>query len=299
MAARDSGLPQTDAQFDFGRARRRRALAQLSARLRLEPSDINVILPFEEVVAALGQRGERRLGLETIPLDSIVGTVDRGREFDRRFRPTSGRTRPRWERIATAQRKGESMPPIDVYRIGELHFVKDGHHRVSVARALGYDSIEAWITEIVTELGADTTIRLADLPLKGHERLFFERVPLPEEARAEIKLSDEWRYASLAEAVEAWGFRAIQDLGEALTRQQVAERWFYDEYQPVVRMLREAEFIRRGTETEAYMRVAALRFLILRTHEWTDEVIERLRQELDNPTFEEDTMVRRLRKELK
>ena len=299
MAARDSGLPQTDAQFDFGRARRRRALAQLSARLRLEPSDVNVILPFEEVVAALGRRGERRLGLETIPLDSIVGTVDRRREFDRRFRPTSGRVRPRWERIATAQRKGQAMPPIDVYRIGELHFVKDGHHRVSVARALGYDSIEAWVTEIVTELGADTTIRLADLPLKSHERLFFERVPLPEGARAEIKLSDEWRYASLAEAVEAWGFRAIQDQGEALTRQQVAERWFYDEYQPVVTMLREAELIRRGTETEAYMRVAALRFLILRTHEWTDEVIERLRQELDNPSWEEDTMVRRLRKELK
>ena len=78
MAARDSGLPQTDAQFDFGRARRRRALARISARLRLEPSDVNVILPFEEVVAALGRRGERRLGLETISLDSIVGTVDRG-----------------------------------------------------------------------------------------------------------------------------------------------------------------------------------------------------------------------------
>jgi hypothetical protein len=299
MAARDTGLPQTDAQFDFGRARRRRALARLSARLRLEPSDVNVILPFEEVVAALGRRGERRLGLETIPLDSIVGTVDRGREFDRRFRPTSGRVRPRWERIATAQRKGESMPPIDVYRIGELHFVKDGHHRVSVAQAMGHEVIEAWVTEIITELGADRTIRLADLPLKSHERLFFERVPLPEEARRQIKLSDEWRYAALAEAVEAWGFRAVQDHGEALSRPQVAERWFYDEYEPVVRMLREAELIRRGTETESYMRVAHLRFLILRTHEWTDEVVERVREELEHPSWEEDTMVRRLRKELK
>ena len=98
---------------------------------------MNVILPFEEVVAALGRRGERRLGLQAIALDSIVGTVDRGREFDRSFRPTIGRVRTRWERIATAQRRGEAMPPIDVYRIGELHFVKDGHHRVSVARALG------------------------------------------------------------------------------------------------------------------------------------------------------------------
>jgi hypothetical protein len=299
MAARDTGLPQADAQFDFGRARRRRALARISARLRLEPSDVNVILPFEEVVAALGRRGERQLGLETIPLESIGGTVDRGREFDRRFRPTSGRVRQRWERIATAQRKGQAMPPIDVYRIGEIHFVKDGHHRVSVARALGHEVIEAWVTEVITELGADRTIRLADLPLKGHQRLFFERVPLPAEARAEIKLSDEWRYAALAEAVEAWGFRATQQSGEPLSRAEVAELWFREEYQPVVETLREAELIRRGTETESYMRVSHLRFLILRTHEWTDEVIERLREELDHPSWEEDTMVRRLRKELR
>src|ERR671915_6797 len=150
MAARDTGLPQADAQFDFGRARRRRALARISARLRMEPSDVNVILPFEEVVAALGRRGERRLGLQTIELDSIVGTVDRGREFDRRFRPTSGRVRSRWERIATAQRRGQAMPPIDVYRIGDWHFVKDGHHRVSVARALGHDTIDAHVTEVQT-----------------------------------------------------------------------------------------------------------------------------------------------------
>ena len=161
-------------------------MARLAARLRREPSDVNVILPFDEVVEALGRRGERRLGLQTIPLDSIVGTVDRGREFDRSFRPTSGRVRGRWERIATAQRKGQAMPPIDVYRIGELHFVKDGHHRVSVARELGHEVIEAYVTEVVTELGADRAIRLHDLALKSHERLFFERVPLePDDARAD------------------------------------------------------------------------------------------------------------------
>src|ERR687895_2019396 len=192
--ARDTGFPQTDAQFDFGRARRRRALSRLAARLRREPSDVNVILPFEEVVDALGRRGERRLGLSTIPLDSIVGTVDRSREFDRSFRPTSPRVRERWQRINLAQRKGESMPPIDVYRIGELHFVKDGHHRVSVARAFGHRDINAYVTEVLTQVGADRQIRLRDLPLKSHQRLFFERVPLPEDARRRIGLRDEWRY---------------------------------------------------------------------------------------------------------
>jgi hypothetical protein len=296
---RDTGMPQTDAQFDFGRARRRRALSRLAARLRREPSDVNVILPFEEVVEALGRRGERRLGLQTIPLDSIVGTVDRSREFDRAFRPTSSRVRPRWERIATATRKGQAMPPIDVYRVGDLHFVRDGHHRVSVAREMGFEVIEAYVTDVITELGADKAIRLTDLTLKSHQRLFYERVPLPPEARAQIKLSDEWRYAALAEAVEAWGFRTIQGTGEFRSREETALAWFHDEYEPVVEMLREADLVRRATETEAYMRVSHLRYLILRTHSWDDEVIEAVRRELEQPSWDEDTMVRRLRKELR
>jgi hypothetical protein len=191
------------------------------------------------------------------------------------------------------------MPPIDVYRIGELHFVKDGHHRVSVARELGYEVIEAYVTEVITELGADRAIRLHDLALKSHERLFFERVPLPPEGRSQIALSDEWRYAALAEAVEAWGFRASQVHETQMTRAEIASAWFNEEYLPVVEMLREADLIRRGTETETYMRVSHLRYLILRTHSWDDDVIEAVRRELETPSWEEDTMVRRLRKELR
>ena len=84
-----------------------------------------------------------------------------------------------------------------------------------------------------------------------------------------------------------------------MSRAEVAEDWFHDEYEPVVEMLREAELVRRGTETETYMRVAHLRYLILRTHSWDDDVIEAVRRELETPSWEEDTMVRRLRKELR
>src|SRR5438045_8864587 len=122
-------------------------------------------------------RGERYLALRPIPLDSIVGTVDRAREFDRRFRPTSARVRGRWQRIAEAQRRGQAMPPISVYRIGDMHFVRDGHHRVSVARAMGREDIDAYVTEVQTAVGSDRTLRPAALPLKGHERVFNERVP--------------------------------------------------------------------------------------------------------------------------
>ena len=99
--------------------------------------------------------------------------------------------------------------------------------------------------------------------------------------------------------MEAWGFRAMQDRGEFMTREAVAEAWFSDEYAPVVEMLREADLIGPGTEAEAYTRVAGLRYLLLRTHAWSDDVVERLREALRHPSPDEDTMVHRLRKELR
>ncbi|MGI8683353.1 MAG: chromosome partitioning protein ParB, partial [Mycobacteriales bacterium] len=150
-----TGLPRADVENDFLRARRHQVLSRLANRLRREPDDVNLILPFDDVVSALGMEGERDLGLQTIALDTVVGTVDSHRDFDRRFRPTSARVRERWERLALAQRRGESIPPIDVYRVGDLHFVKDGHHRVSIALATGARTIEAYVVDVRTTLPAE------------------------------------------------------------------------------------------------------------------------------------------------
>jgi hypothetical protein len=276
--APDTGFTVVDSQEDFVRARRRRILSRLSATLRREADDVEVMLPFDEVVAALGRRSERDLGLRSIPVDAIVGTVDRGKEFDRNFRPTSARVRPRFERIAKAQRRGESMPPIDVYKVGELYFVRDGHHRVAVAREHRRELIDARVVEVVTEIGLDRSIRLGDLPVKGHERLFYERVPLAREARDRIRLTDPWQFGALAEAVEAWGFRDMQGSGRLLNRAQVAQRWFDEEYVPVVSMLREVGLMHPDeSETDAYLRLSAERYRLMRTHEWNEETLERLR----------------------
>ena len=276
MPALPTGLAGQDAQDDFQRARRRQMMARM-ARVLTGQGDVDVILPFDEVVAALGRVGEHDLGLQVIPIASIVGTVDRATGFDRDFRPTTSRVRTRWERVAAAMRRGDPMPPIDVYRIGEVHFVKDGHHRVSVARALGHREIEARVTEVQTRVGADHQLRLDDLPVKSNERLFHERVPLPPAARARIQLTDPDDYAKLAEGVEAWGFRRMQETGELLDRVKVARRWYIDEYEPVVAMLRAAGMLGKGTETEAYMHVATERYRLLRTHEWSEDVLSRLR----------------------
>jgi hypothetical protein len=158
----DTGFPRADVTDDFLRLRRRQAFAQLAAWLRHAPDD-NVMVSLNEVLEALGRRGERYLGLQIIRLDTIVGTVDANHDFDRRFRPTSGRVRERWERLALAQRRGEPIPPIEVYRVGGLHFVQDGHHRVSIALATGAKTIDAYVTEVLTRRPAGG--------MRGHRNL--------------------------------------------------------------------------------------------------------------------------------
>jgi hypothetical protein len=274
-----TGFPGSDAQNDFSRARRARLLSDIARRLRREPDDVGLILPFEEVVEALGRTGQHDLGLQVVPLDAVVGSVDRTVDFDRGFRPTSPRLRSRWERIAAAQRRGESMPPVSLFKIGDLYFVRDGHHRVSVAKSLGRKDIDAYVAEVETRVPLDSATRLSDLPLKDHERLFFERVPLPPEARDRLVVSDPWDYGVLAEAVEAWGFRAMQERGTFMDRGEVARHWFTDEYLPVTELLRHGDLIAEGeTETDAYLRVAADRYRVLRTHEWSGQVLDELRR---------------------
>jgi hypothetical protein len=274
-----SGFSSSDAQSDFARARRARVLSDIARRMRREPGDVGQILPFEEVVDALGRVGQVDRGLQVVPLDAIVGTVDRAADFDRGFRPTTTRLRSRWERIAAAQRRGEPLPPVSLYQVGELYFVRDGHHRVSVAKSLGRTDIDAYVTEVTTRLRLGSDLRVSELPLKDHERLFRERVPLDPPRRARIALSDPWDFGLLAEMVEAWGFRMMQERGSFADRAEVARRWFDDEYAPVSEMLRSGGLIERGeTDAEAYMRVAGQRYLLLRTHEWSDDVIERLRR---------------------
>ena len=261
---------------------------------------MSATLPFEPVVDALGRRGERDLGVQTIPVGAIVGTVDRRPDtFDRSFRPRSPALRQRWERIAAARRRGEPMPPIDVYRVGDMYFVRDGHHRVSVARAFGDTTIEARVREVDTAVGATAQLRFAELSLKRHERLFFERVPLPAPLREHIALFDEWRFARLADLVEAWGFRAGQARGAPLSRAENALEWFRQDYEPVVAALHEAGLGAGGTDAEQYLRIAELRYLVLGTHDAGEDLIERLLGEGRPTAADDDTMVHRIRKELR
>ncbi len=82
-------------------------------------------------------------GIQTVPIQAICGTENRSSDFDQCFHPLSERTEDRWIHILKAREKGEILPPVELIQVGEAYFVRDGHHRISVARALGEKYIEA------------------------------------------------------------------------------------------------------------------------------------------------------------
>jgi hypothetical protein len=164
----ETGFPLADVENDFLRMRRRQFLSRMVRHVRRRSPDADTLLLLDDVVDALGRRGERHLGVQTISVSSIVGSLEVRRDFDRRFRPTSNRVRFRWEGIGLAERRGVQLPPIEVYRVGMLHFVADGLHRVSIARATSQPLIDAYVTEVLTDLPADSITQPGDLEPKRY-----------------------------------------------------------------------------------------------------------------------------------
>jgi ParB-like nuclease domain len=141
-----TGVPVIDAQEDFLRARR----AQVAARAArwVAGGRRCARVPRTLTDTAGVPRGAARM--EVIPLKTIVGTLEPTIMFDAAFRPASELVRARWERIALAHRRGVSLPPIRVLRGEDGYYVIDGRHRVSVALALGWRDIDAWVTPVRT-----------------------------------------------------------------------------------------------------------------------------------------------------
>ena len=141
-----------DAGTAFSRSqwRRRRARA---ANWLLRRRGSGRLATLEQNVG-VAPTGRRRAGLRAVSLDSIVGTAEaaKARSFDASFRPPPS-SRRRWEGLWLATRRGCQLPPISVYRLGDSHYVDDGHHRVSVARALGMAAIDAEVTELAGTIG--------------------------------------------------------------------------------------------------------------------------------------------------
>jgi hypothetical protein len=124
----------------------KQALRRLRARLRGELAS-DRLLCFEEVGKPLGTLNRYHLGQKVVWVEEIVGSVGRCWEFDRDFMPARASAETRWKRVDRAFYRGQELPPVSLYKIGDSYFVLDGHHRVSVARYQGVEMIDAEVTE--------------------------------------------------------------------------------------------------------------------------------------------------------
>jgi hypothetical protein len=146
LLAFTAAVVAVDRALDFGGTRMLGAQDAFARAVRRRAGELEY-LADDTGWAAMAPR--RRLGVQTIAIDSIRGTSDRHKAaaFDRDFRPPEW-SRDRWAQMYHAAAHGAEMPPISVYRVGDRHFMRDGHHRVSVARAMGAAAIEASVVEL-------------------------------------------------------------------------------------------------------------------------------------------------------
>jgi hypothetical protein len=231
------------ADKDFSRARRRAFLRRIGAFLRNDPGS-NQLLSFDEVKSALGAIEQVYLGMRTVEVDKIVGSVGRHRDFDRAFLPSKGDLGVRWKRIDEMMLRAEELPPVSLYKIGDAYFVRDGNHRVSVARQQGVEMIDAEVIELRSRVPIDSAITARDLLHKLEQRRLLERLPfdhvIPE---VRLELSDISDYRKLATYVEAHGFRLSQLWRRYVSPEETLRDWYEYQYAPIAEMVREERIL--------------------------------------------------------
>src|SRR5919112_776211 len=235
--------PNEQADKDFSRARRRALLKRVGAFLRKDP-DSNQLLSFDEVRTALGAVEQAYLGMRVVPVTKIVGSVGRHRDFDRAFLPSKPSLGGRWKKIDQAILRAEELPPVSLYKIGDAYFVKDGNHRVSVARQQGVEMIDAEVVELRSRVPVDSALTARDLLHKLEHRRLLERLPidrvLPE---IKVEFSDVADYRRLASYIEAHGFRISQLWKRYVSPEEALRDWYEYGYCPISEMIREERIL--------------------------------------------------------
>lgn len=245
MSSVQTSLNYQAAVRDFDRARKRAAMQRLIARLTGKSAEL---LSFAEVEEHLVSVGEVDRGLREIPLDAIVGSVGRFKDFTRTFLPVRESDEDRWARVRTAVTDMSGLDPIDVYQVGEVYFVKDGNHRVSVAHQLGSETISAFVTEVLTRVPLSVDDDPEEIINKSRYADFLERTNLDREfPDADLTTSFCAKYDVLLDQIEVVRCLA-QSAGDELTFEAAAKRWYEARYLPVVRVIREQGAMRSFPE---------------------------------------------------
>lgn len=247
-------LQDSRAKRDAERVRTKAFWHQVLYTLRRMP---NELMPFD-AVRHLRPKSESYGGVQAIPIKQIVGSVDRYRDFDHYFLPRYNRPLNRWVGIRRAKLEGVELPAIEVYKVGDLYFVKDGHHRVSVARDEGQVYIDAEIIELNVAVKPDANDSIKNLIIKGESAQFIEgnRLDTLRPDHFEILFSVPGRYDVLLEHIRTHQYYLGQENNRSVTWDEAVMSWYDRFYEPIVKDIRQHNALRRfpgRTEADLYI----------------------------------------------
>jgi len=223
------------ARADFNSAR---AKAMFRELLALLTGRHNQLLAFDQVASKLRVGGPIYRGVKTVRLDQIVGTVNRYHDFDRAFLPTQTFTADRWQRVSRAWYDDISLPPILLYQVGDIYFVVDGHHRVSVAREQGQEYIDAEVRECQVKVPVTVDLLPEDLEELGAKVGFLERTNLDRlRPAAELTCTILGGYDRMLEHIAVHRYFMGLDFKRDVSESEAVEHWYDTVYLPVVRVI--------------------------------------------------------------
>ncbi len=243
----------SSAMNDFRSARRKASMQSLLDRISGKSEEL---LSFEEISHRLKLTGQRRKYLTEIPLDAIIGSVGRYRDFNRNFLPLSDSDADRWTRVKLAQEL-EGLPPIEVYKIGEAYFVLDGNHRVSIARQLEMETIEGYVTEYSSHVSLSPDDDYNDVIMKVEFAHLMEQTGLDRlRPDIDITVTVPGRYPEIYEHIVVHRYYLGLEKKREISMDEAVTSWVDNVYLPVVRLIRQRGILREfpdRTETDLYL----------------------------------------------
>ncbi len=250
-------LNYTQAISDFRDARRKANLQALWARLGKQRRDL---LSYEEVQKTLKLTGGIPRGLQDVPIDHIIGSVGRYRDFTRDFLPLTDEDEERWARVELAMNSMTGVPPIDVYKVGEVYFVRDGHHRVSVAKQMGATNIQAYVTEIPTDFVITPETDIRDLIIQAELREFLKKTRLDQtRLQADLRVSEPGQYDILLHHIEVHRYFMGLEQQRDISFEEAAAHWYDTVYLPVWELIQRRSILKehpQRTPLDLYLWVA-------------------------------------------
>jgi nucleotide-binding universal stress UspA family protein len=254
---------------DFQSARQRASIQEVLARITGKSTRL---LSYDDVAEKLKLRARSDRGVQWIPLDAIVGSVSRYSDFTRTFLPRRDEDMERWARVKAAMETGEGVPPIDVYKVGDVYFVIDGNHRVSIARGEGLKTIEAHIIEVRTDVPLTPDIQLDDLIIKAEYAQFIETTRIMN-LRPNVDLSTTipGQYQKLIDQIHVREFDLKRERGDEVTFQTAVEDWYDNQYIPLAEAIRDRGLLRwfpKRTITDLYIWISENRAAIEQALGW-------------------------------